>query len=830
MKNNLEGLKISVCQMKVIPGKPNLNAEYIIGEIRKAKKRDIDIIVFPEMCISGYVIGDMFEDDSFVMDVVKHNSQIVKEAAHLGITVIFGSLQCGASSQKGEDGRLRKFNSAIIVNDGKASMITKTLQPNYRIFDDDRHFFSTRKRKDEETQFSDSETIISSEEFIEPRSIQTKNGLVLIGVILCEDMWHDDYPWNPTKILVDQGADIVFNLSASPWSWQKNRKRHQVVKDLLSESPVPFVYVNNTGIQNNAKNIVTFDGSSTIYNRQGNIVFVVDPYKSGTKDFSYSEDAISLNEEKTDDTIELFNALSCAVGEFLLTLPPAMRKIVIGLSGGIDSAVDATLLAYLAGKENVIAINMPSEYNSEETKSIAKQIAENLGIQYEVRPIQKIVDEICRTTGTKKDSLSYENVQARVRMEVLAARAQDVGGLFCANGNKVEFAFGYGTMYGDIAGFMAPLGDLLKREVYQIGKYLNDLMGKEMIPESCFKIKPSAELKNAQVDPFDYGDLNENGYHDEMVRAFVEFRKNPEWFLENYINKTLEKELRLRNGKLIELFKTPLDFVKDLERCWLLYCRAVMKRHPAPTIPIMSKRSFGFDLRESMLSAYFTMRYNDLKKLILSKSVDKKRIAVFGGSFNPPCKHHEAIVETLVNTFDLVIVVPCGTSRPDKQSVKEATNEDRSEMARLAFDSIPKVRLDLYDMENDTYTPTYLLQERYEKEFPEAEIWHVVGGDIVVHGGANESEIHRVWKHGKDIWNELNFAVIHRPGYELKTGDMPPFSTQIEIPEIYGSGTMVRQCLKHGKAINELVIPEIETYIRDHNLYLETEGKENSNV
>ncbi len=652
MNKRLNGLKIALCQMKVVPGRPDLNVAYIIEEIKEAIKRKVDIILFPEMCTTGYFIGDLWEDESFLADVEYLNRDI-REATKDGIVAVVGTPVCPVN-QQGEDGRLKILNAAVVYADGRyIGHTVKTLQPNYRMFDDDRHFFSSRKIALEEKR--------KPESVLKLFTLNLKSGMkIRLGVTLCEDMWNEFYSLNPIEILAKKHADIVCNLSASPWTWQKNRKRHGIIKRLVETCKIPVVYVNNVGIQNTGKNIIVFDGCSTVYDDCGQIIYEVSPYAEGTHDIVLKEGAVSIPETAQDDTKELYQAVRCGIKEFFATLPVGKRKIVIGLSGGIDSSLSAALYADILGAQNVIGINMPSKFNSDKTRNLAAALAENLGITYEVRPIQEIIDAIAVSCDVKEDSLSYENIQARSRMEILAGRAQELGCVFSANWNKIEAAFGYGTLYGDMAGALAILGDLVKREIYQLAEYMNrEIFKREIIPNECFTIPPTAELRLNQRDPFDYGNLTKRGYHEEMARAFIEFRRNPEWFIELYAKGLLESEMKLNNGRLKELFPTSRHFIHDLEKHWRAFSKAYFKRIQGPPILIISKRAFGTDLRESLMPAHFTNRYFDLKAHLLSR--ERPRLAIYGGSFNPPGLHHLEIVLSLLEWFNEVVIIPCGS-------------------------------------------------------------------------------------------------------------------------------------------------------------------------
>lgn len=606
-KKNLQNLRIAICQMNVICNQPKANADYMISEIAKAAASGCDLIVFPEMCISGYVIGDIYENQSFAIDVEFHNERIRKATTGLSIAVIFGSFE-RHKNLIGEDGRPRMYNLAFVAQNGEwKGKHVKFLHPNYGVFDDSRHWLSGAKilQGREAGQNDDMPTA-------QTIRIETSFGELNLGVMVCEDMWHETYAFNPGKMLVDAGAEILINISASPWSWRKNTRRHQVIARLINYCRVPFIYVNNTGMQNNGKNLIIFDGSSTVYDEDGVPVSKIGAYEEGTHSFKLRECSM-INVDEEEDVKQLYDALICGIREFWKLLPPQSRKVHIGLSGGIDSAVVTALMVRAVGKENVFTYNMPSRYNSAETKDIARTIASNLGVSYRVISIEKMVEAAMETLDCQPGTLTYQNVQARTRLQVLATMAQHNGGIFTSNGNKTETAFGYATLYGDIGGWLSVIGDLVKREVYQIGAYCNQLFGTMVIPQSCFDIAPSAELETKQIDPFDYGSLTRRGYHDEFVRAVTLFRKDAEWFLDEYKKGTLEKTMKLEVGTLERLFASEEHFVSDLEKNWRSIGINYFKRVQGPPNILVSMRGFGFDLRESIVQPYFTNGFEELK-------------------------------------------------------------------------------------------------------------------------------------------------------------------------------------------------------------------------
>ena len=625
MKN---GVRLALAQMPVVAGNPRCNAAWILKEITLAKTRAVDIIIFPELCVPGYLIGDEAEDESLVRDVWYWNDRIVELTKGSELIVIFGTYAIDREGALGEDGRLRKLNAGIVAQNGvvlrnRADMpfFVKTLMPKYRMFDDERHFLSLVKLAIERKELL--------EAILQPFDVTIRGQVLRLGAMICEDMWDRDYSVKPGKILATHSIDLVVNISCSPWGWQKNRARHQNVKRLAQDIGVPFVYVNNVMPQNNGKNFIVFDGASTVYNEFGDVAAYLKPYWSGVEDVSVTTDMSPVLYEEAKDITQLYDGLISGLRAYFLTIPKRMGKVVIGLSGGVDSAVVAALLVQILGKENVLGINMPyGDYNSTETRDAAKVLADNLGIEYHVMPIDEDVNIQARRHDIEPGSASFKTVQAIARMTILAAHASKVGGIFTCNGNKSETAFGYFTLNGDGRGSIAPLGDLLKGEVYQLAHYLNTVVyDQEVIPRVTIDVDPMDELGPQAVgtvrkDPFDYGRVDASGnlargYHDAWVHAVVGFRRNPEWFLERYLVGDLDSVLLLSPGKIAKLFPTAADFVADLERCWNLFWAAPQKRVQSVPNILVSKRAFGFDRRESVMAPYYTERYYELRTDIL---------------------------------------------------------------------------------------------------------------------------------------------------------------------------------------------------------------------
>ena len=456
-------IRIAFGQIQVHPGDPATNFQSMMQAIDYAKAVSTDILIFPELCLSGYMIGDLWDQVPFINDCLYYSDEIMKSTANTNLTIIFGNVGIDESLHN-LDGNLRKYNALYVASKGQLvsnpsqpyPFTIKTLLPSYRYFNEPRYFTSANVVAKERN--------LSLSDINQPLTISTRQGAFTIAPVICEDSWDTHYPDCPTSLMVEsakakgQHIDLIVNCSSSPYTIHKQEHRHALFSGQAKRYNTPIAYTNHVGIQNNGKNICIYDGCSTLYDLNGSVVEEVPAFENtvrptllkdtvwhpqSTTDTNatiqtkvISETSISLNHEShiiplynTNSTSEsknnsletpqptislqtettptyiptLFKALQYGIRQFLAQT--GIKNIVIGASGGIDSALNAALYSTVLPPENLYLVNMPSRYNSDMTKDLAYQLAQNIGCHYGVFPIEEgvnaTIEQLENTSFTK---------------------------------------------------------------------------------------------------------------------------------------------------------------------------------------------------------------------------------------------------------------------------------------------------------------------------------------------------------------------------------------------------------------------------------------------
>ncbi len=465
-------MKIALCQINPVIGDLECNKNKILDGYNRGVEAGADLVVFPELSLVGYPPLDLVEKKEFRLAVANTASDIATKTTSVGL--IFGSIT-------EDDDRIGTdiHNSALLCYDGKIQFVQhKTLIPNYDVFDEMRYFDP------------------SKEVFV----CEFKGEK--LGISICEDIWNDADYWyrrrytrDPIQELLHRDASILINISASPYSYGKRQARRDMLSTLCRTDKLPLVYTCCVGAQTD----LIFDGASMCFDKMGRLVKIGKTFEEDFILFDTEESYAEIEKCESSFEEEVYKALIFGLKEYCSKLN--FKKVLVGLSGGIDSALVTCIAAEALGAENVHVLLMPSIYSSEGSVNDSMKLINNLGISFNNVSIQPVVDE---TISQLKPVLKYirgiteENLQARIRGLYLMAYSNNNGHLLLTTGNKSEMATGYATLYGDMAGGLAVIADVYKTEVYKIANYIN--RNQEVIPKEIIDKPPSAELKPNQTD------------------------------------------------------------------------------------------------------------------------------------------------------------------------------------------------------------------------------------------------------------------------------------------------------------------------------------------
>jgi NAD+ synthetase len=489
-------MKIAVCQANPIVGDIEGNKAKILEGYKNGIKDEADLVVFPELFLCGYPPLDLIEKKEFRETVIKAAEEIAAQTNSVGL--LFGSITEDYVSKIGTD----VYNSAVLCYNGKIQFVQcKTLIPNYDVFDEVRYF---EPAKD-----------INTHTF--------KN--VNLGISVCEDIWNDAnywkhrrYPVDPIKEQINKGAELLINISASPYAYGKRKERYNMLSLLTKDEKIPLVYVCCVGAQTE----LIFDGGSMCLNNKGDLCLLGKAFKEDYFIFDSCKNYKTVLNVEGDFEEEVLNGLIMALRDY--GLKTGFSRAIIGLSGGIDSALVVYIAEKAFGKENVLAVLMPSQFSSEGSIKHSYKLIEKLGIKSYKISIQSVFDEVLKVFEPLFNNMPYdvteENMQSRIRGLYLMALSNKHGYLLCATGNKSELATGYATLYGDMCGALAVVGDLYKTQVYKLARFIN--RNDEIIPNEIIEKVPSAELKHNQTDQ---DSLPPYALLDKILKMYLEDQK-----------------------------------------------------------------------------------------------------------------------------------------------------------------------------------------------------------------------------------------------------------------------------------------------------------------
>jgi len=466
-------VKIALGQINPTVGDFAGNSAKIISFAQQAKSEGAGLVLFPELSVCGYPPRDLVERASFVV----HNREAAEHIAAetRGIAVVCG-LVTPAQVETGKS----VMNSAALLMDGRIKFVqSKMLLPTYDVFDELRNFAPARSQ------------------LLFPFCGKQ------MALTICEDAWNDKHFWNrrlysfdPVEALVQAGGNFVLNISASPFWAQKRELRRAMLSTMARSNRVPVAFVNQIG----GNDSLVFDGSSMVFDREGNVIAQGKSFEEDLIFFDSDSLTGEMHEQIEGEEASVYAALVLGTRDYMRKCE--FQQVVIGLSGGIDSALTAAIAVDAVGAENVLGIGMPGPYSSGGSLSDAEELAKNLGIRFEVLRITEIF-EAYKTTlrdlfKSRPEDVTEENIQSRIRGSLLMAVSNKLGTLVLSTGNKSELGVGYCTLYGDMAGGLAVINDVPKTMVYRLSRYVNSR--KPVIPAASLEKPPSAELRADQKD------------------------------------------------------------------------------------------------------------------------------------------------------------------------------------------------------------------------------------------------------------------------------------------------------------------------------------------
>ena len=543
-------MKIAVCQINPIIGNLDYNKQKITEGYEKGVKAKADLVIFPELSLVGYPPLDLVEKEEFRKAVHKRIKEIAKVTKKVGL--LFGAIT--------EDDDLigtNIHNSAVLCYNGKVQFIQpKSLIPNYDVFDEMRYFESAKD--------------VFVHEFKGEK----------LGISVCEDIWNDADYWyrrrysdDPVEKLMKKGATVLINISASPYSYGKRKERLEMFSVLCKQNKIPLAYACYVGVQTE----LVFDGASMCFNKNGKLVKLGKIYEEDfiLFDTENGKEIKSVVEKSFEE--EVLSSLIYGVKEYFEKMN--FKKAVVGLSGGLDSAMVAYIAVKSLGKENVHVVLMPSKYSTGGSISDAEKLIKNLGILSDNVSIQPVVEKTTEMLSPKfKNKLArvtVENIQARIRGVYLMAFSNNDNYLVLTTGNKSELAVGYCTLYGDMSGSLAVIADVYKSDIYRIAKFINKK--KEIIPKEILSKAPSAELSHNQKDE---DDLPPYALLDKILKMYLE--ENKEYYEINAV---------IRNPKIVKKVLRMVD-INEFKR-----------RQAAPALRV-SRKAFGYGRRYPIVQGW----------------------------------------------------------------------------------------------------------------------------------------------------------------------------------------------------------------------------------